>query len=1323
MNQFLSRLKVTLLLLWSLFAFIQKGKSQSDISFRQLSVNQGLSQNSAVSVTQDQEGYLWIATQDGLNKYDGRQFTIFPKKFSDITQKNQLVLGKVLADKNHRIWIIPDSQNPEVLRPGKIEFEPISEILGATYIFEDTEDAIWIATQYGQLFRWNEKLDFPELLFSNSESDLVHISQFDKDFLILTFTDSVYLFDKNTFELKTLISSDIQGLFSVSQLIPNGQVLMGTLNQGLWLWDPTEEKIEKFQEAIGLKVDPIQQQMVLDILVDSKGKVWIATYGAGAYLLDLENPSMVQFSNFKQNPRSLHYNDILCLFEDYTKTVWLGTDGGGLSFYDSYLEKFNFYHNNQVPEDINIDVVRSIYADSSFIWIGTSGKGLTQFDRKDQSWKTFKAANSGKQSLQGNRIMSLFKNENELWIGYQGDGMSIYDLKTKTFRHFGLQTSPSLPARTVWKIFKDAQNRVWLCTRNEGLFQFDKNQGVVQSFQYNAGEEGSIPENNIRDIIQVNENEFWIGTENMGIAKLDLSSGLFSSIPAEENEISSTKIKSLYLGPENYLWIGTNGSGLNRLNLETWENRVFDTKSGLANDVVYGILPDELGNLWLSSNRGITQIKLQGNDNYAIFNYNNYDGLATEFNTGAYFKDQQGLLYFGSLEGLYWFQAKNIELNSTPPKTVVSGLQAFDKTVDIGRKIKIPYDQNTLTFTISSMFFSSPGKNQFQYKLDGYDKDWNFNGNNSIARYTNLPPGDYTFLANSSNYDGIWSETPDQIKFTIAPPWYGSMLAKFLYFVLFVLLIYWTYQYLVWRFKIQFELKSKNEEAQRLREMDQFKTSFFTNISHEFRTPLTLIMGPVQKLLGQTENPQVKSQLNLIQQNSIRLLNLVDQLLEASKLKSGRINLKVRKGNLSLLLQTLVINFYYLANEKGMNLISKGPLITEVWFDADKIEKIVGNLLQNAIKYGKAKSDIHLNWKADGSQLLLQIKNFSSQYYSEYEKELLFEKFFKPDPKSEGFGLGLPLVKDLVELHRGQITLQIPEGNLFEISISIPLDRYSYDSEEIWEESNSILEKKRITGKKSTGSTENLMILLVDDNQSVREFLNQELEENYTILQAENGKEGIDIALDKIPDLIISDIMMPEVDGLQLCETLKNDERTSHIPIILLTAKIEEENKIKGLKVGADDYIYKPFTTNSLLIRIQNLIDLRRNLRNRYSGKTKISPKELAVSSSEEKFLQKVQKIVDNELMDVNFTIEDFCKNIGMSRMQLHRKLTAITGLSTSAFIRDQRLKKAEQKLKSGDENISEIAYSVGFSSPSYFIRCFKETYHMTPKEYQETKK
>lgn len=1323
MNLFLSRLKVTLLLLWSLFGFIQKGKSQSDISFRQLSVNQGLSQNSVVSVAQDDEGFLWIATQDGLNKYDGRQFLVFPKKFKDITQRNQLVLGKVFADSQQRIWIIPDSLVPEILKPGEVEFEPINEIQGATQIFEDPENTIWISTQYGQLFKVDRDIYSPQLVFSDSNLELVNISEYDEKQLILTFTEAVYLFNKESKELGPLISSDISGLFSVSKVIPDGQILMGTLNQGIWVWDPKSQETRSLENGMNLKSNPIGNQMVLDIMVDSKGKVWIATYGSGAFLLDIENSSIQHFFNFKQNPRSLHYNDILCLFEDYTKTVWLGSDGAGLSFYDSFLEKFNFYHNNQVPENINIDVVRSIYADSSKIWIGTSGKGLTQFDRKSQSWKTFQTTGSGNQSLKGNRIMSLFGEENELWIGYQGDGLSIYNQASGTFRHFDINSSPQLPARTIWKIFKDQQSRIWLCTRNEGLIQFDPKNGVLKQFKQSSELANSIPENNIRDIIQVNESEFWIGTENMGIAKLDLKTGLFSSIPNGKNGISSLKIKSLYLDPENHLWIGTNGSGLNRLDLETWENNIFNTESGLSNDVIYAILPDEMGNLWLSSNRGITQIKVRSLDNLEIFNYNNYDGLATEFNTGAYFRDKQGILYFGSLDGFYWFQAGNIDLNSTPPKTVIAGLQAFDSPLELNNKIKLSHNQNTLTFSIASMVFSSPEKNQFQYMLEGYDQDWIFNGNNSIARYTNLPPGDYTFLAKSSNYDGIWSEKPDQIKFTISPPWYGSILAKVLYFILFIALVYWTYLYIVWRLKIQYELKSKNEEAHRLREMDQFKSSFFTNISHEFRTPLTLIMGPVQKLLDQSENPIIKSQLNLIQQNSNRLLNLVDQLLEASKLKSGRINLKVRKGNLSLLLQTLVINFYYMANEKGMKLITNGPLITEVWFDADKIEKIVGNLLQNAIKYGKEHSDIHLYWETNGTKLILNIKNLSNQNYSEKEKQLLFEKFFKPDPKSEGFGLGLPLVKDLVELHRGEITLHIPDGNLFEIMVSIPLDKYSYDSEEIWEDSDSKWEREKIVRKKLPSNSESLLILLVDDNQSVREFLNQELEETYTIIQAENGKEGIEKAFEMIPDLIISDIMMPEVDGLELCETLKNDQRTSHIPIILLTAKIEEENKIKGLKVGADDYIYKPFTTNSLLIRIQNLIELRRNLRNRYSGKVKISPKELTTSSGEEKFLQRVQNIVDNELMDVNFTIEDFCKNIGMSRMQLHRKLTAITGLSTSAFIRDQRLKKAEQKLKSGDENISEIAYSVGFSSPSYFIRCFKETYHMTPKEYQEDKK
>jgi signal transduction histidine kinase/DNA-binding response OmpR family regulator len=738
---------------------------------------------------------------------------------------------------------------------------------------------------------------------------------------------------------------------------------------------------------------------------------------------------------------------------------------------------------------------------------------------------------------------------------------------------------------------------------------------------------------------------------------------------------------------------------------------------------VYGILPDNQGNLWLSSNKGITKVETLKNEDgsFPITNYSNYDGLATEFNTGAYFKTNNGTLYFGSLEGFYWFNAEDIALNETQPKTALTELMVFDQAIKISDNLKLNHNQNTLTINMASLVFSSPGKNEFQYKMEGYEDNWINSGNNHQARYTNLSPGNYTFYAKSSNYDGIWSEEPVGISFTILPPWYLTWWAYLIYSFFLAMVLIWVYQYLKWRWQMQFSLKMKDEEAQRLKEIDEFKTNLFTNISHEFRTPLTLISGPVERLIGQSENPIVKSQLNLIKQNSNRLLNLVDQLLEVTKIKSGKHQLRIRKGNLGLLMQSIISNFFYLAAEKDMRILAAVPLMTEVWFDSDKIEKILSNLLQNAIKYGKSGTDIDVSASLLENKLVLKVSNVSIQKYSQAEIAKLFDKFYKPDLKSEGFGIGLPLIKDLVILNQGKIELDVNESSkLFSVSIHIPVDKFSFKPDEIVDE----VKDSELTFIATTQKNENSpLILVIDDNTEVRTFIANELNPYYRIIEATDGKEGIFLALKRIPDLIISDVMMPEKDGIELCETLKKDEKTSHIPIILLTAKSEETDKIKGLEVGADDYVLKPFSSKQLLIRIEKLIELRRNLRIRYSGKTEISPTEIAVSSTDEKFLQKVQKIVDEDLADSNFTVEEFCKKLGMSRMQLHRKLTALTGLSTTAFIRDQRLRLAIQRLEKSGESVSEIAYSVGFGSPSYFIKCFKETYQMTPSEYLEREK
>jgi len=1301
---------------------------QSGLSFRQLSVNDGLSQNSAVSITQDRDGFLWIATQEGLNRYDGLEFVVYNRKFLDITEEKRLLLGKVFADSKNRIWIIPENSTPQLLDRQLNDFKSIEGITAANCIFEDVEQNILFGTLSGQLFQWNESLQKAEMLLAEPEKEFVAISQYDSKNVLITFKNSIALFHTESKQLVPVWQSESEINLSTTKADSYGNLWIGTLNHGIWVLPQADVKPIMLSEYFNITGN--QKNMILDIMVDSKQRIWAATYGNGIALIQPDIKEIQYFSYSKQNPRSLHYNDILCIFEDYTGTLWFGSDGAGLSFYDAYLEKFNFFHNQQVPENIHIDVVRSIYVDEyEQVWIGTSGKGLTKYDPKNNSWKTYTHHLNDANSISSNRVMSLEGNgQGQLWIGYQDEGLSILDIKTEKFRHFDRETEISLPSTTIWKIMRDSQKRFWLGTRNDGLILFDPNIGVVKQYTHIPGNSNSIPDNNIRTIIESGKDEFWIGTENQGISKFNFSTSQFQNLQHDPNNaasISSNSIKSLYFSPEKDLWIGTNGAGLNKLDTKTMAVEVINTTSGLANDVIYGILSDRIGNLWLSSNKGITKVVTKKNEtgSYPITNYSNYDGLATEFNTGAYFKTREGSLYFGSLEGFYWFNAEDIALNETQPKTAITELIVFDQAVKISDNLKLKHDQNTLTINMASLVFSSPGKNEFQYMMEGYEDSWINSGNNHQARYTNLSPGSYTFLVKSSNYDAIWSEEPVSLAFTILPPWYLSIWAKILYLFLFIFGIIWIYQYLKWRWQMQFNLKLKDDEAKRLQEIDVFKTNLFTNISHEFRTPLTLIAGPVERLISQSENPIVKSQLNLIKQNSQRLLNLVDQLLEVTKIKSGKHQLRVQKGNLGLLVQSIVSNFFYLAAEKDMRIISDVPLMTEVWFDSDKIEKILTNLLQNAIKYGKHGTDIHLTTFITDKQLEMKVSNLSIQKYSKEEIARLFDKFYKPDLKSEGFGIGLPLIKDLVELNHGKIKLKVEESTRsFTVNIQLPVDKFAFKPDEVIEEEKEY--QIPIPSISPTSPNENSpMVLVIEDNDEVRTFIANELRHYYRVIEASDGKEGLFLAFKKIPDLIISDVMMPDKDGIELCETLKKDEKTSHIPIILLTAKSEEADKIKGLEVGADDYILKPFAVKQLLIRIEKLIELRRNLRVRYSGKTQIAPNEIALTSTDEKFLNKIQKIVDEDLADSNFTVDEFCKKLGMSRMQLHRKLTALTGLSTTAFIRDQRLRLALQRLEKSGESISEIAYAVGFSSPSYFIKCFRETYQMTPSDYLEREK
>ncbi|MFK5974052.1 MAG: two-component regulator propeller domain-containing protein, partial [Flavobacteriaceae bacterium] len=1335
-------IQVIFLALFLLLLLLEEAKAQNQITFRQLSVKEGLSQNSAISITQDSTGYLWIATQDGLNKYDGKKFKVFPYNFVDITRSDYSKLGKVYTDKVGGLWVIPADKKPYKFNENLQVFEALTNVNDASVIFQDSKNEYWIGTYSEGLYHFDVKSGVSKQVLSPSDGigTIYNIGESSTGDVFLMTENHILEFDKRTGKASPILATSIYGQsinanFSDIVFDSEKRQWIGTFGDGLYFRDDETAVFHRISEL--LFTDPLPSDLnILDLHIDSKGRLWIATYGRGLYMVNFGSLQIRNFYADKHNPKAVHYNDILCIYEDYSNTLWFGTDGAGVSYYDEYLEKFNSLTTHQTPENISIDVVRAIWVDAAqSIWIGTSGKGLTHYEPTTNSWRTF-TLHGQNNGISSDRIMSLSAgDENELWIGTQGKGLDIF--KEDEFTNFSKDSEIPLAASTIWDIHRDSKNQFWLATRENGLIQFDKYKGEVRRYMSKTEGNEGLPSNNIRVITDAGKGNFWLGTEADGIVFFDMQQQKFKTYKnlPNENSLSNDKIKSLYYDPKGLLWIGTNGGGLNVLDTNNYQFYNYTVEDGLANNVIYAILPDDEGNLWLSSNKGITKFKVNDipNEPPVITNYDNYDGLATEFNTGAYHIDGNGNLYFGGLDGFYWFDPTDIEENEILPKTKITGLEVFDEEKSLTENLMLKHDENALSFAFSSLQFSLPEKNQYQYKLTNYDLEWIHSGNTNFARYSHLPPGDYEFMVKSSNYDGVWNEIPVAYRFSIAQPWFWNIWAKFMYVLILLAGIFLAYYYFRWRWRMKFELRQKEDEANRLKKLNDFQSKLYTDISHEFRTPLTLISGPIDVKLSEGGLSDTDySNFSAIKRNTNRLINLVDQLLHLAKLQKGKLKLTVVKGNLVLFLGTLAKAFEYRAESRGIDFKIDIQNFGLAWYDEDAIEKIVTNLLSNAMKYCPEKGFCAFDTIKKEGKLVLNVTN-TIEVDEEIDVEKIFARFYQENEYSEGVGVGLSLVKELVQLYQGEVSVQMESERTIRFQVVLPIEKADLVNAEILDSS---LEKilvevtnviPEVDGTDSNGSESNDLrnelpiLLIVEDHKEVREFISSMWKDRFHILEAENGKIGIKKALETIPDLIITDVRMPVCDGITLCNNLKTDERTSHIPIILLTAGAGEENELKGLTSGADDFITKPFKLRILQKRVENLIQTRKSLRSRYSQEVMLKAKDISVTPTDEIFLNKVQKVLDDRLSDPEFDSTLFCKLVGMSRMQLHRKLLALTGLSTTAFIRSQRLKQAVHILKTSDATVNEVAYTVGFNTPSYFIKCFKEVYQKTPAEYLQS--
>lgn len=1294
---------LTIGMLFSVWAFSQSKNKQTTLekqfAFKALTINQGLSQNCVISIAQDSIGYLWLATQDGLNKYDGRKFIQYDKQFENITRATFSKLGKIYIDKQNKLWLITYSGKLEYYNQQTDTFISVKMPYDVSSIYQDRKNNLYFGTYNHGVFQINfTSKDTTHLPFNELKGETVYDFLETDNSLIMATSNGAYNYSENVGLKKTPIENTTPCNYSALAASKDGTIWLGSYGDGIFYKTPHSSTFEKYKhENISNKIN------VEDLLIDSKNRLWVATYGDGIFVINKETQEAKNFKANKSNPFAIHYNDMLCLFEDKTGVIWCGSDGTGANYYDEHLIKFNILTNNQVPQDVNVDMVRCIQTDdANNVWIGTSGKGLTCFNIKKQSYKTFTENNS---TLSSNRIICLNYFEKELWIGHQVNGLSILN-GTGTFTNY-----PELSKYTIWRILAETKDRRWFCTERNGIMLFDKQLGIIKTYNQSNSK---LPINNIRALVKENDSIMWVGTDNEGVYTLNTKTDELQKI-----DQLNYKIKTLFV-KNGLLWIGTNGSGLIKYNIKTQTLESYNKEDGLPNNVVYGILTGSQNDLWLSTNNGLCRFTTSKTHN-AFENFSTDDGLqGSEFNTGAYFKSPEGTLFFGGLEGINWFNPDELTYNKVKPKTIISSFEVFSKSREMTENLKLNHNENTVSFTFSSLHFSLPEGSTFKYKLENHDTNWIISNNNNLAHYTNLPPNTYTFKVISSNYDGVWNEVPESYTFEIKKPWYLSVYAILIYNIIFILLSYLVYYYAKIRWHMRMQLQFENAETNRLKKLDEYKTKLYTNISHEIRTPLTLILGPITNQLNKSGlTPKDKKELNLVKQNANRLLNLVDQMLNLSMIDSGQIKLKIAQGNLGLLLKQIVSAFQYHANKNDLKIVSKIHNLNQVWYDSDVIEKICANLFSNAIKYATKKSDILFEATKQEEFLVLSVINESDNII---EKDLsrLFQRFYQDNEMSDGVGVGLALVRDLVNLSKGTIVANSLGTNSIQFTVSLPVNKEAYQANDLVTTSDTT-SKDVITfiEKENEISDGRPHLLIVEDDIDILDFTTSIFKNEYQISKASNGQEAYQKALKMSPDIIISDVMMPVKNGIDLCESIKTNTATSHIPVILLTAKVGDQHEIKGLKTGADAYITKPFNSDKLKIIIGNLLENRKQIHKYFKETLSIQPK-LSISTTESEFLKRLQQVITENITDSNFNSEQFASKMALSRTQLHRKLKALSNTSTSEFIRLQRLKMAKDLLKKSDATIAEIGYLVGFNTPSYFIKCFKEVYNCTPNEYIE---
>jgi len=1368
--------------------------------FNHLTVDDGLSNNDVNAVIQDKTGFIWFGTEDGLNRYDGYNFKIFRHDPSDSNSISGNSIWSLIEDHSGNIWIgtkggILNKFNPTTEKFTGWEIKSnLTKENSVKSIYEDSKGNIWIGSYKDGLYRLNISTNRLDHWSSdiNDDKTLSHnyvqaISEDNSGNILIGTYIGFNVFNPNSKnqEFKRYFQNENTNNRLSNNLI--WALSKSTIDSNI-TWIGTYNNLTKFNSEKSLfeiiKIPNPDNLLygtgsgsVLEELVEGENIIWTDSY-SGLLRMNLSTGETTRFMYDEYNSNSIISNQINKIYKDRSGVMWIATENG-ISYITQKSTSFNSigFSNSQLNLSTifskkNITAIE--LSNDNLIWVGTND-GL-------YSIENIKSVPSIKKhpEFNGSHIWSISSAEdNEIWIGTFGKGLKQFNYRSNNVKDWNLD-NPRIRTESVYynkTLLTDSKKNIWVGYWGVGVARINLATGDYEVWLNDPKDSSSLSYNDVWVIKEDSYGRIWIGTTGGGLNLFeDRNGGIFHHLFEESNSSNILTSNNIYSicesknckyaidSNQTMLWIGTS-NGLNQLVIKNKNNdqniydfdvdiNSFTVNDGLPDNSVNAILEDDNGNLWLGTGSGISFFDITTKK---FTNYSSADGLSgTIINFESALKLDNGEMLFGSTKGLNLFDPKKIKFSKFHPPVVFTDFQIFNESVRIGNnsvleksisisnEIELSYSQDVFSLEFAALDYNSPKSIQYAYMMEGFDEYWINSGDRRFVTYTNLEPGNYTFKVKSTNADGVWNEKYSSIRFLIGSPWWRTPWAYFSYVFLIGLGLWLIRRFELNRTELRNELKLQQFEVEQKTKLEKIKSRFFANLSHEFRTPLMLIKGPLEQLKQGQSNENYFENIDLIERNSDRLKGLIDQLLELSHLEKATIPLRAKQEDLIKILKGLGAGFESLAKQKNISLGFESDSQSKIcWLDMDKFEKIINNLLSNALKFTSEGGEVVVKVKelTRGGKQFAEITISDTGISIPKEKiNKIFDRFFQVDNSAQrsygGSGIGLALVKEFIELHKWDISVDSWQGKGTEFRILIPMWDYIEDDKKIknnlvnqiaetdlstpevnqnthsFAQDNSQIEFGKSNNKPS--------ILIVDDSEDVRIYLSGLLKNEFTILEASNGEVGIMVATENMPDLIISDVMMPTMDGLEFCNRIKSSWQTSDIPVILLTAKASFESKMEGLEIGADDYLTKPFNSRELFTRIKNLLEQRKRLREKYSDNLNVLSvnTNTRLNKADNEFLEKTLALVEKNLDKTNFGTEQLANELFVSRTQLHRKIISITGQPPGELIRNKKLKHAAKLLLEGKLSVTQIAYEIGFSSPAQFTRAFTKQFSCLPSEF-----